>query len=569
MNAGYFQNVSGVLTLASTDRLTTNVTIGSDGTFGGTGTVVGNTIVNGGGTLAPGVPNAPGLVSTPGTLTIQGNLQFNPGSTYSLQLAPGATSLTNVTGTAAIASGSQAQAFLAPGIYTVGSRIPVLTTAPNGLTGTFGSFAFNSAGIIKVAPRLSYDGQDVFLTLAQAPLPTVPAGTPSNGVNVAAALSGFINAGGALPTLLQNLYPLSLSPAAYAATLNQLGGQTPTAAATDVALTMNSFLTTMFDFSAPGRQEVGTPIAFAPEAQVAPEVALAYAAVTPKGAMVTKAPAYVYEPRWSTWASGFGGTSRIGGDATVGSQDLRANIAGGAAGIDYRMSPDTTLGFALSGGETHFSLDGAFGSGNTDFFQGGAYGKQRFGNAYVAAAAAFGAHHVTTDRTVAVGAGSDHSTATFTASSVAGRVEGGYRFGGPFNGVTPYAAVQAQSVFTPGYTETSTGGTAQTFASKDTTATRTELGSWLDTRVNAVLFRGRAAWVHEFNRDASITAGFAAFASPNFVVTGAQRPGDAALVSGLFEVPVFTNVTFSGRADAELASHATTWTGMGTVRWVW
>jgi uncharacterized protein with beta-barrel porin domain len=189
----------------------------------------------------------------------------------------------------------------------------------------------------------------------------------------------------------------------------------------------------------------------------------------------------------------------------------------------------------------------------------------------VAAAAAFGSHHVTTDRTVAVGAASDHSAATFTASSVAGRVEGGYRFGGPFNGVTPYAAMQVQSVFTPGYTETAAagGGTAQTFASRDTTATRTELGSWLDTRVNAVLLRGRAAWVHEFNRDASITAGFAAFASPNFVVTGAQRPGDAALVSGLFEVPVFTNVTFSGRADAELASHATTWTGMGTVRWVW
>src|SRR5262249_58263896 len=159
------------------------------------------------------------------------------------------------------------------------------------------------------------------------------------------------------------------------------------------------------------------------------------------------------------------------------------------------------LGCALSGGETHFSLDGAFGSGNTDFFQGGAYGKQRFGKAYVAAAAAFGAHHVTTDRTVTVGAGSDHSTASFTASSVAGRVEGGYRFGGPFNGVTPYAAVQAQSVFTPGYTETSVGGTAQTFASKDTTSTRTELGSCLATRVNAVLFRGPPPSPPAFNPD--------------------------------------------------------------------
>src|SRR5262249_60268309 len=77
--AVYFQNVSGVLTLASTDRLTTNVTIGSDGTFGGTGTVVGNTIANGGGTLAPGAPNPPGLLgSTPCTPTTHATLSANP-----------------------------------------------------------------------------------------------------------------------------------------------------------------------------------------------------------------------------------------------------------------------------------------------------------------------------------------------------------------------------------------------------------------------------------------------------------------------------------------------------------
>jgi uncharacterized protein with beta-barrel porin domain len=163
-------------------------------------------------------------------------------------------------------------------------------------------------------------------------------------------------------------------------------------------------------------------------------------------------------------------------------------------------------------------------------------------------------------------------TSTFNASSVAGRFEGGYRFGGPVYGVTPYTAVQVQSVFTPGYTEAAAvgaGGTAQTFASSSATSTRTELGSWVDTQVNVVMFRGRAAWLHEFNRDASISATFAAFPSPSFVVTGAQHPGDAALISGLFELPVFANVTFSGRADAELSSHATTWSGMGIVRYVW
>jgi uncharacterized protein with beta-barrel porin domain len=142
----------------------------------------------------------------------------------------------------------------------------------------------------------------------------------------------------------------------------------------------------------------------------------------------------------------------------------------------------------------------------------------------------------------------------------------------PFYGVTPYAAVQAQSAFTPGYTETATAGagaTAQTLASKTTTSTRTELGSWMDTQVSTILFRGRAAWVHEFNRDVLITSGFAAFPSPNFVVNGAQRPGDAALISALFEAPVFTRVTVSGRVDGEFASHATTLSGMGTVRYVW
>jgi subtilase-type serine protease len=563
----YFQNVTGTLTMASTDRLTTNVTVGNTGIFGGTGSVIGNVAVNAGGTLAPGALQTTSSIVRNGALTIQGNLAFNPGSTYAVQLAPGSTTVTNVSGTTTIA-GAQAAALLAPGIYSVGSRIAVLTSS-GGVSGTFGSLAFNSAGI-NVAPQLGYDNQNVFLTLKQAPLPAVPAGTPTNGVNVASALAGFISAGGTLPSAFQNLYPLSLSPAAYAATLNLLAGQTGTAAVTDVTLTTNQFLTTMFDFGAPGRQEVGTPMAFAPEAEMTPEVALAYAATTPKGKMVTKAPPYVYEPGWNTWVSGFGGTSHLDGNATVGSQNFSGNIAGGAGGVDYRVSPDATVGFAISGGETHFSLDGGFGSGNTDFFQGGVYGKMRYWNAYIAGAVAFGTHHVTTGRTVTIGPAADHMTATFNAQSVAGRVEGGYRYGTAFYGFTPYAAVQVQNVFTPDYTETlAAGGTAQTFQSKSTTSTRTELGSWVDYRVNGWTLRGRAAWLHEFDTDVSLTAQFAVFPSPAFVVNGANRPGDAALVSGLAEVPLWANVFASARADAELASHATTWSGMGTVRWVW
>ena len=57
---------------------------------------------------------------------------------------------------------------------------------------------------------------------------------------------------------------------------------------------------------------------------------------------------------------------------------------------------------------------------------------------------------MSTDR-LAVG---DHLTANFNAQSYGGRLEGGYRFATPYVGITPYAAIQAQSFHTPGYNET-------------------------------------------------------------------------------------------------------------------
>ena len=98
-----------------------------------------------------------------------------------------------MTGTAAIASGVQASANFAPGIYTIGGRVPVLTTAANGLSGQFSSITYNSTGV-NVRPVLSYDAQDAFLSFVQADI-AVPAGTPGNGLSVANALNAVINGG--------------------------------------------------------------------------------------------------------------------------------------------------------------------------------------------------------------------------------------------------------------------------------------------------------------------------------------------------------------------------------------
>ena len=507
--AGYFQNVTGVLPLASSDVLKTNVTVGGDGTFGGTGLVIGDTTVTNGGALAPGIPDAPGFTSTPGSLTLQGNLQFNPGSTYAVQLNPGATSLTTVSGTTTISPGAQAYAFFAPGIYTIGSKVRVLTS-PNGLTGQFSALTYNT-GYYNVRPVLSYDDEDIYFTLLQAFL-APPPGTPRNGLNIANAINGAIAAGYTLPASFQNLF--LLSPAVFAPTINSMGNQTGIAAAQGAIATMNSFLGLIFDYPGPtNQQEAATAIGFAPERRVSPEVARAHAAVTPKDRLAAAAPLVAPTlPSWAFWGSTFGGVARLEGDALVGSQDVASNIFGTAVGADYRVFPNTKIGFALAGGETSFSLSGAFGSGRSDFFQGALYGKSYFGAGYVAGAVAGGTQWVKSDRTVVLGSAVDSLTASYTLPIAAGRLESGYRFGTAQYGLTPYGAVQAQTAFIPGYVETAssgTGATANVVASYDVPAVRSELGAWADTRLwtnSNILLRGRAAWVHEFIRDATVSA---------------------------------------------------------------
>jgi len=95
----------------------------------------------------------------------------------------------------------------------------------------------------------------------------------------------------------------------------------------------------------------------------------------------------------------------------------------------------------------------------------------------------------------------DHLTASFNAQSLGARVESGYRFATMFGGVTPYAALQAQSFRTPGYSETDLngGGFALGYNARTATDTRSELGARFDRLVAvnpgaALSLRARLAW---------------------------------------------------------------------------
>ena len=125
-------------------------------------------------------------------------------------------------------------------------------------------------------------------------------------------------------------------------------------------------------------------------------------------------------------------------------------------------------------------------------------------------------------------------------------MEGGYRFVAPtFGGIglTPYAAGQVTTFMLPAYAESAVAGSntfALSYAAKDVTATRSELGLRTDKSFamdNGILtLRGRAAWAHDFNTDRSVAATFQTLPGASFTVNGATPAADAALTTASVEM---------------------------------
>jgi outer membrane autotransporter protein len=530
------------------------VTVNSGGTLAGTGTV-GATTINSGGTLAPG--------NSPGTITVQGNLALQSGALYLVQVTPSIASSTNATGTASLAG--TVGVLFSSGTFAHSYRI---LSAAGGLGGTtFGALTTSNLPT-NFAASLSYTPTDVVLNLNA--VVGQGAGLSQNQQNVATSLNGFFNNGGPLPRGFVSVFGLTGGNLANA--LSQLSGEAATGGQQVAFQMTNQFLGLMLDPFVDGRSGVagasGPALGFAPEREDLPDdIAFAYSSVLK--APPAKAPSF--EQRWSVWGGAYGGSNRTSGDpAVIGSHDL---AAGFAAGLDYHLTPNTVVGMALAGGGTYWSLANGLGGGKSDAFQAGIYGATRSGPAYLAAALSYTNHWMSTDRFAFAG---DHLTASFNAQSYGARVESGYRFATMFGGLTPYAAVQAQNVRTPSYSESDLngGGFALAYNSRTGTDTRSELGARFDRLLalnpNAVLtLRARLAWAHDWVSDPTLAAVFQALPGASFIVNGATPAKNSALASAGTELRLANGVTLLAKFDGELASHSSTYAGTGTLRYAW
>ena len=554
---------SGILQVDGSIALSNLTSVNNGGALTGSGTV-GNTIINSGGAFAPGNGTAGS------SMAVSGNLAFQSGAAYLMQINPATASFANATGTASL-GGATVNALFANG-SSVLKQYTILSAA-GGVSGAFApAVVTNLPANFQTA--LNYDANHVYLDLKLNF--AASGGLAGNQQAVGNALGNFFNSNGSIPLVYSTLTPGGLA---------QASGETATGSQHTTFNAMTQFLGVVTDPFIDGRGSVSNPPSgtsgFAGDDQ-----ANAYAANGRKRsaaerdayAMFTKAPPReIYDPSWSVWATGFGGSQTTDGNAALGSNSTTSRIFGTAVGADYRFSPDTLAGFALAGGGTNFSVANG-GSGRSDLFQAGAFIRHTVGSAYISGALAYGWQDITTDRTVTI-AGIDRLRARFNANAFSGRVEGGYRFVMPWTGgigITPYAAGQFTTFDLPAYAEQVLSG-ANTFAlaygSRSVTDTRSELGlradkSW--AMPDSVLtLRGRLAWAHDYNPDRSIAATFQTLPGASFVVGGAAQASDAALATASIERKWTNGFSLAGTFEGEFSNVTRSYAGKGTVRYAW
>lgn len=590
---------SGTLSVESAGAFTANqLTIGSN-TATGTVTVTGagslltantNTFIGAGSTgnnslnvLDGATANLANIVvgffGGTGTLKVDSTSQVNgtgysqnAASTFNVGISPTGNGKVAITGADINLDG----ALTVTAKTTQAKKYDIMTTN-NGVVGTFSSInVVGNANNLQInyAAACGVGLTCVELSVDQFSLANVlPPSTGGNAGNVAGALDKAINSGMTIPDPFFAVFALTGNNLVNA--LNQLSGEPATGATQSNIQIMNAFLSLVLNpfGGAPGGNPGTLNYAreFGAAGNVPPEAAAAYAAVTPKDRRADPS-----APRWSVWSQAYGGYNKTDGNSSAGTHDTTARTYGLATGFDYRLSSDTTLGFALAGAGENWGVSDGLGGGRADSLQLGVYGSKQFNAAYVSGAVAYTLHNVTTDRTVTV-AGSDHLTANFTAQSVGGRIETGYRFVTPYAGITPYAAAQVQGFFTPNYSENAISGSnvfALSFGSQSTVASRTELGTWLDKTFalqdrTALALRGRVAWANDQSSNHALNATFQTLPGAGFTVNGATAATNLALLSAGAEYRLANNVSFGAKFDGELANTSQTYAGTGTVRYVW
>jgi fibronectin-binding autotransporter adhesin len=514
--------------------LASTVTLDSMSTLGGTGTLGG--VISNGAMLMPG--------NSIGTLNITGNFSQN-GGTYQVEVNPaGQSDRLNVTGTATI-NGATVQVVAASGSYGTSTTYTILN-ATGGVSGTYSSVTSNFAFL---TPSLTYDLNNVFLTLA-----LLQNGNPSSGGFLLSAYTPNQKAVG---------YALNQSLAGatgdFATVINALSGLTafqgPAALNAISGEQYADFGTMNVNNSAMFMNAIGQQMALARSGTAAPGQRAALAMACDIAACDGQSPL-------SVWGSALGGFGAAAGDYNASTATY--NYAGAAVGIDYRLDPRFLVGLGVGYTAGNLWVNSFPGKGWTNNVSVAAYGSFTQGGFYADLLGGYAYYNNQLQRQIVI-PGLQPLTAQGNtgANQVLGQIETGYRVGiyAPADAtLTPFARLQGSSVTQNAFTESGAQSLNLGVAQQTTNSLRTLFGVDLAGNVplgtDRTLDLGlRLGWQHEFaSTIRPITAALSGAPFAAFTVYGATPQPDAAVVSLRANTRIAEQAQIYLRYDGEIGS---------------
>src|SRR5215831_1224376 len=329
----------GVLNV--TGSLVSAVTVNSGGMLTGTGTIV-RLSVGSGGIVAPGSGSI-------GTLRVAGDVSFDEGSIYQVKAnAAGKSGMISATGAASI-DGGTVQVLAQSGTYARQTRYTILT-ASGGVDGQFTDVTSNLAFL---TPLLSYDPNNVFLTLIRNDITFASVAQTPNQRAVAAAL----DSSPPVKPLVQAVANLTLAGTlqAFDALSGEVHGSVQTTVIDDSRYIRQAVLGRLRQASYAGAAD-----AFAALGSGGPILAYAdpagnSASASRDGERPNQAINQLFgapqqSPDLTFWAQGVGAWGRINSDGNA--ADVSRNLGGVFTGFDGRFGEWRA---GLAGGYTNAS----------------------------------------------------------------------------------------------------------------------------------------------------------------------------------------------------------------------